>query len=72
MEVLKKESKSGRIYRIYKEVAAWDLYVIEFLKTGKCADGSEFRAWFPAYEPKNKVFDSFENAKIAFDAFLQT
>lgn len=72
MEIVKKTSKSGITFRIYKEIPTWDLYVIEYLKTGVCADGSEFRGWFPAYEPKNKVFASVKEAMVAFDAFLQT
>ena len=72
MEIAKKQSKSGKTYRIYKEVPVWDLYVIEYLKTGKTKDGTDFRAWLPAYEPKNVVFDSLQNASIAFQAFLQT
>lgn len=72
MEILKSTSKSGKVFRILKEVPAWDLYCIEFLKIGKCSDGSEFRAWMPAYEPTNKCFNSLKEAKIAFDAFLQS
>jgi hypothetical protein len=71
MEILKKTSKSGRVYRIYKEFSSWDLYVIEWLQIGKCDDGSDFKMWNPAYEPKNKVFTSAKEAQVAFEAFLQ-
>lgn len=71
MEIYKGTSKSGRVYRILKEFTNLDLYVIEFLKLGKCEDGSEFRLWCPAYEPKQKVFTSIKEAQIAFSAFLQ-
>lgn len=72
MEILKSTSKSGKVFRIYKEFESWDLFVIEFLKIGKCEDGTDFRMWYPAYEPKNKVFSSIDEAKIAFAAFLQS
>ena len=71
MEIYKRTSKSGRVYRILKEIPAWEMYVIEYLRTGKCKDGSEYRAWYPAYEPKQKVFTSIHEAKIAFLAFLE-
>ena len=71
MEILKRTSKSGRVYRIYQEISSWEMYVIEYLKTGECKDGSEFMAWYPAYEPKNKVFTSLKEAQTAFEAFLE-
>lgn len=65
-------SKSGRVYRIIKLVPAWELYTIEYLSVGHLNDGSEYKCWYPAYEPKNKVFDSLSDCKIAFMAFLQS
>ena len=72
MEIIKKESKSGKVFRIYKEVSAWDMYVIEWLTVGKCEDGSDYRFWSPAYEPKNKIFTDLNEAYTAFNAFLQS
>lgn len=71
MEVLKRTSKSGKVYRILKMVPAWDLYLIEYAKNYTNNDGEKTLVWFPAYEPKNEVFTSLNECKIALKAFLE-
>jgi len=70
--IISKTSKSGTLYRIIKELPACNLFEIEFQKVYKQEDGTDFFAWFPAYEPKQKFFRSEEEAMSAFNAFLQT
>ena len=69
MEVLRGTSKSGKVYRIYDGCPICGVYTIEFLKRD---EESDFDMWCPAYEPKNKVFGKLSEAKIAFEAFLET
>ena len=59
MEVLRKTKKSnGVVYRIYDNHPVYHIYEIEFKK------GS---FWFPAFNPKNKLFSDLEIAKSELD-----
>lgn len=70
MELARRTSKSGKVYRIWEELSAWTMYTIEFLKVAKHKDGTTCNVWFPAYEPKQKVFKSIAEARLEFENFL--
>ena len=72
MEILRRTSKSGKVFRIIKTFEVWDLYDIEYLKIYKNDDGSEFHAWFPLFEPSNVSYDGFDKAQLVLKALLQT
>lgn len=63
MEILRKQSKSGELYRIYKEDSIYDMFVIEKRK-------EKFGCCFPAYEPKQKVFTTIKQAENAFNEII--
>ena len=67
MEVLRKLAKNGRVYRIVKDYAGLTpLFSIEFLREYE----DDFRAWFPAYEPKNKIYPSLQDCLEDFKKFI--
>lgn len=69
MEVFRKEHK-GTVYRIYNDGTIYcPIYCIEYLVTYDY-DGDKFECWKPAYEPKNILFTSLENAKNVLNALL--
>ena len=70
MEVLRKESKSGKVFRIYDNNPTCHIYEIEFLTIYKNEDGSPFYCWKPAFEPKNKLFSDLDKAKAEFEKLL--
>lgn len=71
MEVLNQRSKSGKTYRIVDDGNYFvHLYCIEFAKVYKNEDGTDFIAWFPLYEPKNKIFTDWDEVKTLFDKLI--
>lgn len=72
MEIKRKESKSGKVFRIWSWTACNEMfYEIEYLRVYKDSDTEKdcFNAWFSAFDPQ-KVFHSYEEAKAEFDKLL--
>lgn len=70
IEKLRQTAKNGKVFRIIQEVPAWTLYVIEFGKIQLDRDNYPVMVWYPAYEPKNRVFTDYKEACDHFDTFL--
>ena len=71
MEIARATSKSGVVYRLWEDFAGLSFYTIEYLKVYPNQYGTESNAWFPAYEPRNKVFNQISEARKAFEDFLE-
>lgn len=70
MEVLRKKSKNGVIFRIMDDIPSIHYYCIEWLKVYYYDDGTPCDVWNPAFEPKNKCFISWDEVKSLFDEFI--
>lgn len=70
MEVLRKRSVTGTIYRIVDDLPnQGHCYCIEYAKTFN-DEGEIIYGWYPLYEPKNKCFRNWEEVKELFDKTL--
>ena len=73
MEIARKTSKSGIVYRIWEDrCVGFSMYTIEFLKTYHYDDGTPCECWCPAYDPKNRIFTQIQEARNAFEGFLES
>ena len=71
MEILRRTSKSGKVFRIYDNCISSHIYEIEFKKVYYTESGSECVCWFPAFEPKNKLFTNLDDAKEELEKLLE-
>lgn len=71
MEVLRKRSESGRIYRIMDDLPNnGHYYCIEYAKSFNDAHVIIY-GWYPLFEPTNKCFRSWDEVKALFDKTLK-
>ena len=62
MEVLRKKSNSGKVFRIMDDLPNYGhYYVIEYLKDD---------AWWPAFEPVNHCFKKQSEAEMILETLL--
>lgn len=69
MEIIRKRSKSGKIFRIMDDgIRAMNihLYCVEYAKTFN-DEGEIIYGWYPLFEPKNKTFTKWDEVKAFFD-----
>ena len=71
MEVLRKRSVTGRIYRIMDDLPSHGhYYCIEYAKSFN--DEHEIiYGWYPLFEPTNKCFSNWDEVKALFDKTLK-
>lgn len=65
MEVTRKRSNKGKLYRIMDDCPGMHVFVIEYAKTFE-DKGEIIYGWYPLYEPQ-KTFTNFEKVKEIFE-----
>ena len=65
MEIARRRSNKGIIYRIMDDVPSVHCYCIEYAKTFE-DKGEIIYGWYPLYEPQ-KTFASFDEVKEIFE-----
>ena len=69
MEVLRKQTESGKVYRVYDNNPTWHIYEIERLHLYKFNDGEDFICWEPVVLPV-KLYTNLDEAKAELDRLI--
>lgn len=72
MEIVKKRSASGKIFRIMDDgIRSMNIHIysIEYAKTFN-DEGEIIYGWYPLFEPKNKTFTKWHEVKELFDKVI--